>query len=171
MEWLGLLLLYLISGFMKKRQQDAKRREIESEPDWDIPEETPPEKQKTNLDQMLKDLFDQASKFDPEAMITQQFEDDEESELDDLETVTESAEEFEDQILRPDEHDLSHIDEQTEAFEEKIYHSKLADRKEQHFGKKWRKTGQLRTELFENKKSLKKAIILKEVLDKPLALR
>ena len=171
MEWLGLLLLYLISGYMKKRQQDAKRREIESDPDWDISEETPQEKPKTNLDQMLKDLFDQASKFDPEAMITQQFEDDEESDLDELETVTESAEEFENEILQPDEHDLSSIDEQAEAFEEKIYHSELADRKEQHYGKKWKNKGQLRAELFENKKSLKKAIILKEVLDKPLALR
>ena len=35
MEWLGVLLLYLISGFMKKRQQNIKRREIESDPEWD----------------------------------------------------------------------------------------------------------------------------------------
>ena len=35
MEWLGVLLLYLISGFMKKRQQNSKRREIESDPEWD----------------------------------------------------------------------------------------------------------------------------------------
>ena len=36
MEWLGILLLYLISGFMKKREQNQKRKEIESEPDWDL---------------------------------------------------------------------------------------------------------------------------------------
>ena len=35
MEWLGVVLLYLISGFMKKRQQNARRRKIESDPDWD----------------------------------------------------------------------------------------------------------------------------------------
>ena len=35
MEWLGVVLLYLLSGFMKKRQQNARRREIESDPDWD----------------------------------------------------------------------------------------------------------------------------------------
>ena len=35
MEWLGVVLLYLISGFMKKRQQNARRREIESDSDWD----------------------------------------------------------------------------------------------------------------------------------------
>ena len=35
MEWLGVLLLYLISGFMKKRQQNKNRKIIESDPDWD----------------------------------------------------------------------------------------------------------------------------------------
>ena len=59
MEWLGLLLLYLISGFMKKRQQATKRREIESDPDWEVSEKSNPEKSKSNLDQVLQDLFDQ----------------------------------------------------------------------------------------------------------------
>jgi len=40
MEWLGILLLYLISGYIKKRNQDAKRRDIESDPDWDMPQNT-----------------------------------------------------------------------------------------------------------------------------------
>ena len=34
MEWLGVLLLYLISGFMKKRQHNKNRKFIESDPDW-----------------------------------------------------------------------------------------------------------------------------------------
>jgi len=62
MEWLGILLLYLISGYMKKRNQDAKRRDIESDPDWDIPQDSPAEGPKPNLDQMLSDLFGQAFK-------------------------------------------------------------------------------------------------------------
>ena len=56
MEWLGVLLLYLISGFMKKRQQNLKRREIESDPEWDSEkisseniEESP-----NSLDQLLE---------------------------------------------------------------------------------------------------------------------
>ncbi len=65
----------------------------------------------------------------------------------------------------------SHIDEQSEAFQENIYHSNLANRPELHFGKRWAKKNALRSELFNSNKSLKKAIILKEVLDKPLALR
>ena len=60
MEWLGVLLLYLISGFMKKRQQNIKRREIESDPEWDsekISSENIKESP-SSLDQMLNDLFE-----------------------------------------------------------------------------------------------------------------
>ena len=33
MEWLGILILYIVSGFLKKRQNNQKRREIESDPE------------------------------------------------------------------------------------------------------------------------------------------
>ena len=162
MEWLGLLLLYLISGYVKKRQQNQKRREIEEDPEWDSETVTPSRESSKNLDQLLNDLFNQATSLDPELPTpTIQVED---PEFDQLETSTE-------EIIDPDEIDLSEIDEQAEAFEEKIYHSKLADRKEMHFGNKWFKTNNLREELFKSKKVLKKSIIVKEVLDKPLALR
>ena len=60
MEWLGVLLLYLISGFMKKRQQNLKRREIESDPEWEsgkISSENV-EESPNSLDQLLNDLFE-----------------------------------------------------------------------------------------------------------------
>ena len=66
MEWLGILLLYLISGYMKKRNQDAKRRDIESDPNWDMPPDSPAEGPQPNLDSMLSDLFGQAFKGEPE---------------------------------------------------------------------------------------------------------
>ena len=169
MEWLGLLLLYLISGYMKKRQQKAKNREIELDPDWDIPEESSPEKSKSNIEQMLQNLFDQARQFEPEAELKQQFE--KESDLDDLGAITEELNDLEDQILEQDEDDLSKVDEKVETFEEKIYHSELADRNQQHFGNKWEKKKKLRLKLFGSNKTLKTAIILKEVLDKPIGLR
>ena len=60
MEWLGVVLLFLISWFMKKRQQNLKRRKIESDPEWDSEkisseniEESP-----SSLDQLLNDLFE-----------------------------------------------------------------------------------------------------------------
>ena len=162
MEWLGLLLLYLISGYVKKRQQNQKRREIEEDPEWDSETVTPSRESSKNLDQLLNDLFNQATSLDPELPTpTMQVED---PEFDQLETSTE-------EIIDPDEIDLSEIDEQAETFEEKIYHSELADRKEMHFGKKWLKIINLRKELFNSNNALQKSIIIKEVLDKPLALR
>ncbi|SVB97131.1 uncharacterized protein METZ01_LOCUS249985, partial [marine metagenome] len=55
MEWLGLLLVYIISAFLKKKQQKKVRRKIESEPDW----ESPPSfgSPRPKLDQILEDLF------------------------------------------------------------------------------------------------------------------
>ena len=169
MEWLGLLLLYFISAFMKKRQQNKKQQQIESDPGWDSEKDAPPQEPGQNLDQLLNDLFGQGANLDPESVpIPIQTED---SELDQLETVTEEVDDFVEGILDPDEIDLSKIDEQAEVFEEKIYHSKLADRKEMHFGKKWLEKTDLRKELFNSKKAVQKSIIIKEVLDKPLALR
>lgn len=158
MEWLGILFLYLISGYMKKRNQDAKRRDIESDPDWDMPQDSPAEGAQPNLDSMLSDLFGQAFKGEPEVPPVQ-------------DSVEETVESESYSVPEHIEEHSSHIEEQAEAFEENIYHSDLANRKELHLGKKWKTKHALRSELFENKKSLKKAIILKEVLDKPLALR
>ena len=169
MEWLGLLLLYLISAYIKKRQQNQKRQQIESDPGWDSEKDAPPQEPGQKLDQLLNDLFDQTTNLDPESPTTPiQTED---SEFDQLETPTEEIDDFVEEIIDPDEIDLSEIDEQAEAFEEKIYHSKLADRKALHFGKKWLKKNNLRKKVFNSKKALKNSIIVKEVLDKPLALR
>ena len=158
MEWLGILLLYLISGYMKKRNQDAKRRDIESDPDWDMPQDSPAEGSQPNLDSMLSDLFGQAFKGEPKVPPVQ-------------DSVEETVESEPYHVPEHIEEHSSHIDEQSQAFEENIYHSNLANRKELHIGKKWAKKKALRSDLFNSNKSLKKAIILKEVLDKPLALR
>ena len=157
MEWLGILLLYLISGYMKKRNQDAKRQDIESDPDWDTPKDSTAEVPQPTLDSMLSDLFGQEYKVEPDP-----------SAQDDIEETVESEPYH---VPEHIEEHSSHIDEQSEAFEENIYHSTLANRLELHFGNKWSKKNALRSKLFNSNKSLKKAIILKEVLDKPLGLR
>ena len=58
-----------------------------------------------------------------------------------------------------------------EDFDNAIYHSNLADRKELHLGNKWNKKADLKKVLFSSKMTLKKAVVLKEILDRPLALR
>ena len=170
MEWLGILLLYLISGFMKKREQNQKRKDIESEPDWDLDDSNVFEKPESDLGQLLNDLFEQNPKT-PEASPLISDVINEESENLENENTGEFSDEVLDDVLVDDEQGLSEIDEKVEDFEDRIYHSKLADRRELHLGKKWDKQTNLRLELFNSKKTLKRAIILKEILDKPLALR
>ena len=63
MEWLGVLLLYLISGFMKKRQQNKNREIIESDPSWDNEEAFEKEDSSNNIEQLLNDLFEQNPKI------------------------------------------------------------------------------------------------------------
>ena len=170
MEWLGILLLYLISGFMKKREQNQKRKEIESEPDWDLDDSNVFEKPESDLGQLLNDLFEQNPKT-PEASPLISDVINEESENLENENTGEFSDEVLADVLVDDEQGLSEIDEKVEDFEDRIYHSKLADRRELHLGNKWDKQTNLRLELFNSKKTLKRAIILKEILDKPLALR
>ena len=170
MEWLGILLLYLISGFMKKREQNQKRKEIESEPDWDLNDSNVFEKPESDLGQLLNDLFEQNPKT-PEAspLISDVIND--ESENLENENTGEFSDEIFDDVLVDDEQGLSEIDEKVEEFEDRIYHSELAERRELHLGNKWNKQTNLKLELFNSKKTLKRAIIIKEILDKPLALR
>ena len=159
MEWLGVLLLYLISGFMKKRQQNLKRREIESDPEWNSEkisseniEESP-----SSLDQLLNDLFEDNPKTpEPTPLIRQ-------------EVRNVNAE----PLSKHEEHkiDDSSLVENKEDSEQKTLQSNLSERDEQHLGNKWQKKVNIRRNLFKSQQGIKKSIITKEVLDQPLALR
>ena len=167
MEWLGVVLLYLLSGFMKKRQQNARRREIESDPDWDSVNNSPyQEKEPSNkLEELLNDLFEDNPKT---------------PEIDPLSRVlvkkvnkTPLNGGNKENIVKMDldENIVVKKDENIKTSNKDVYHSELADRKEQHLGKKWRRRKNIRKILFSSKRSIKKSIIIKEVLDKPIALR
>ena len=167
MEWLGVVLLYLLSGFIKKRQQNARRREIESDPDWDSENtHSYQEKDSSNkLDQLLNDLFEDNPKtpeIDPLSRVLVQ-DANKASFIGDDEKIIEKNDLDEDSVIK----DQKNI----EALNTDTYHSKLADRKEQHLGNKWHKRKNIRKNLFSSKSSIKKSIIIKEVLDKPIALK
>lgn len=167
MEWLGVLLLYLLSGFMKKRQQNARRREIESDPNWDSKNNSSyQEKEPSNkLDRLLNDLFEDNPKIpeiDPLSRELVQNENKSPLNGDDQKTVEKT--DLNENIVINERDNI-------ETLNKNIYHSELADRKEQHLGKKWRRTKNIRKNLFRSKRSIKKSIIIKEVLDKPIALR
>ncbi len=167
MEWLGVLLLYLVSGFFKKREQNKKRAEIESDPNWDPETDTVDDHPGYRFDQLLNDLFE---KNPQTPRITESLRDSIKTEqnsdsFDVIESgLNENFSEYdEDKIIEPDQ--------KIESFEDKIYHSNLADRKELHLGNKWSKSINMKQELFNSKKLLRKSMIIKEILDKPLSLR
>ena len=169
MEWLGLLLLYAISGYMKKRQQNEKRRQIENSPDWDPDVDKRDNDQPTNFNQLFNDLFESNPKT-PKAITS----------IKDIlfeENINSEEESFikdEDDLIpqiRDEQENLPEIDEKNKKFKDNIYHSELAKKEELHFGKKWDKQKNLRLTLFKSKSALKKAIVVKEILDKPLSLR
>ena len=163
MEWLGLLLLYIISAFLKKKRQKTVRRKIESEPDWESPPSS--ESQGPKLDQILKDLFSGSDdvKLEPNP----EFENEAESAMDELEHISEEVEEFDEQAIHSQDSDLTQID----AFDEQIYHSELSVKTDSQEGIKKFMKESLVSGLFKSPNSLRRAIVLKEILDKPLALR
>ena len=169
MEWLGVLLLYLISGFMKKRQQNKNREMIESDPSWDNEEAFEKEDSSNNIEQLLNDLFEQNPKITQSSSVVKEvLVEENNNQLEEfLETKPEEL--LEEKII--DEDNLISLEDQTDNFEDNIYHSKLADRKELHFGNKWKDKINLKEELFNSRKSLRRSILIKEVLDKPLAMR
>ena len=167
MEWLGVVLLYLLSGFMKKRQQNARRRKIESDPDWDSENDfSYKEKEPLNkLDQILNDLFEDNPKtpeINPLSRELVQNANKAPLNGDDKKTIEKN--DLDENIIIKEQDNI-------ETLKKDIYHSELADRKEQHLGKKWRRRKNIRKNLFRSKRSIKKSIIIKEVLDKPIALR
>jgi len=168
MEWLGLLLLYIISGYMKKRQQAEKRKEIESAPDWEDGIDYDNQADSGNIENFLNDLFETNPKVPNPSPLAKKIIDNESKEI--LQEDLIVSHELIDEDIQSNDEDLTDIDEQLEKFENNIYHSKLSERKEMHLGNKWSRKN-VREGFFDSKKSLKKAIILKEILDKPLSIR
>ena len=169
MERLGLLLLNIISGYMKKRQQAEKRKEIESAPDWEDGIDYDKQANPGNIENFLNDLFETNPKVPNPSPLAKNIIKNEREEIlkDDLIV----SHELIDEDIQSNDEDLTDIDEQLEKFENNIYHSKLSEKKEMHLGNKWSRKRNVRKDFFESKKSLKKAIILKEILDKPLSIR
>tara|TARA_B100001175_G_scaffold133368_1_gene113392 strand:+ start:475 stop:987 length:513 start_codon:yes stop_codon:yes gene_type:complete len=169
MEWLGILILYLVSGFLKKRQNNQKRREIESDPDWDSDTNLVKEPS-NNIEQLFNDLFEQNPKvLKPDLKFNEIIDETTENlQIEDIDVdIDEPLNEFDNSSIE----NLSKIDNQRERFEENIYHSELAEREELHFGNKWLTKKRLKDELFKSNQSLRKSIIIKEILDKPLSMR
>ena len=164
-NWVFLLLLYILFGWMKKKQQVKARKEIEDQEDWD--KDTTPVSGFGVLDEFLKGqgLIDEDQRpgesvpqdenayldSRPDLPIDEAIDagsNDDLDRLDQLETISEEIESFEDNILK------------TKSF--------IAPGSQ----RKYSKHGTINTvRLLSNASTLKDAIIIKEILDKPRSLR
>ena len=164
-NWVFLLLLYILFGWMKKKQQVKARKEIEDQEDWD--KDTTPVSGFGVLDEFLKGqgLMDEDQRSeesvpqDENAYLDSRMDhptdetidagsNDDLDRLDQLESISEKIESFEDNILKTG--------------------SSLAP-ESQHKYPKHRTINAIR--LLSNASTLKDAIIIKEILDKPRSLR
>jgi hypothetical protein len=152
-ESIGLLLVYLVSGYLNKRKKEQKNSDLEKQ--QESSEKLIEDK---GFDELLINFFkdnNSSNTLEPEVL--------EDGELDG-ETYIEdqnNIEKSEDKELYKDE----------ETLKEQIYHSKLADRKEQQLGNKWNRKEDLKKKFFKSSEMLKKAFILKEILDDPVSLK
>ena len=164
-NWVFLLLLYVLFGWMKKRHQVKARKKIQDQEDWD--KDTTPVSEFGVLNEFLKGqgLIDEDKRSgesvqqDENAYLDSQLDlpideaidtssNDDLDRLDQLETISEGIESFEDNILK------------TKSF--------LAPGSKH----KHSKHGAINAvRLLSNASTLKDAIIIKEILDKPRSLR
>ena len=152
-EGIGLLLIYLVSGYLNKRkkEQQSSVSEQEQEKSKELVEDK-------GIDELLLNLFsDKNSSSMIESDLIEDGEFDDETFIKDQDKIEKSKE-------NPPVEDKK-------DFKEQVYHSKLANRKEQQLGNKWNKKEDLKRKFFKSPEMLKKAFILKEILDDPVGLK
>ena len=152
-EGIGLLLIYLVSGYLNKRkkEQQSSVSEQEQEKSKELVEDK-------GFDELLLNLFsDKNSSSMIESDLIEDGEFDDETFIKDQDKIEKSEE-------NPPVEDKK-------DFKEQVYHSKLANRKEQQLGNKWNKKEDLKRKFFKSPEMLKKAFILKEILDDPVGLK
>ena len=155
MEWLFLLLFYALSVYLKNRKQKAAHKEIEDDPDWD-PEEKPETVKGVDL---LEKFLASKGLIEQEA-VSEKPGSEESSEID-FELVSEEQ--------------VTPVPEDLESFNQGKIERREKDRRFTDRDHKILKpvTGDYEKlkQIFDSPDSLKRGIIIKEILDKPLALR
>ena len=152
-EGIGLLLIYLVSGYLNKRkkEQQSSISEQEQEKSKELVEDK-------GIDELLLNLFsDKNSSSMIESDLIEDGEFDDETFIKDQDNIEKSEQ-------NPPVEDKK-------DFKDQVYHSKLAEREEQQLGNKWNKKEDLKRKFFKSPEMLKKAFILKEILDDPVGLK
>ena len=153
--WLPIAALYLLSAFMKKRKQQAARRELEQE------DSVPDSEQKQTLFQakFLQDLFgDMKNMAERSGLVSEQ-------EKDDF-IIPEADEsiEYEQELFDKD------LDPELIEPLETIFKD-ISEQAPKLLKIDWEGTHHYLIPILRDRHHLKRAIVLKEILDKPRAMR
>ena len=151
MEGIAVMILYLVIGFFKNRKDKMKRKKIKEDPDWDSEKKTEPD---ISINNVLNNIFDNSIEGYERAINENKTikvkEEQEKPFKNELENNYESN--FNKTNLNKDQKSVR------KSFQNKIKKEKKENKKP-------------KLELLKNRESIKKAIILKEILDKPLGIR
>ena len=151
MEGIAVMILYLVIGFFKNRKDKMKRKKIKDDPDWDSGKKTEPD---IGINNILNNIFDNSIEGYERAINENKTikvkEEQEKPFKNELENNYESN--FNKTNLNKDQKGVR------KTFQNKIKKEKKENKKP-------------KLELLKNRESIKKAIILKEILDKPLGMR
>lgn len=151
MEGIAVMILYLVIGFFKNRKDKMKRKKIKEDPDWDS--EKKPESD-ISINNILNNIFDNSIEG-YEGVIN-------ESKIIKVKEEKKKLSENElENNLESDFNKTNLSEDQKKA--KQPFHNKL--KKEKKENKK------LKIEFLKDGPSMKRAIILKEILDKPLGMR
>jgi len=155
MEGILLMLLYLVFGFFKNRTDKMKRKKIQSDPNWDSEMKEQPSFNFDNfLDNILDDNRGKKNNSKKDNIINNN------ENLKNINYEKEEEGNLKEQKFQNNTKTIKDISKKENLKEKKLNVGSFNKNKKSKINL-----------IFKNKSSIKKAIILKEILDKPLGLR
>jgi len=148
MEGIAVMILYLVIGFFKNRKDKMKRKKIKEDPDWDSEKKPEPD---IGINNILNNIFDNSIEGYKEVI----------NESENIKVKEEKKKLSKNELennLEPNFNKTNLIKDQKEARQPLQNKLKKENKK-------------LKLEFLKDGESMKKAIILKEILDKPLGMR
>ena len=150
MEGIAVMILYLVIGFFKNRKDKMKRKKIKEDPDWDSKKPEPD----ISIDNILNNIFDDSVEGYKEVISDHKTikvkEEKKKLRYNELENNLESN--FDKTNMRKDQKEVR------QPLQNKLKREKKENKKS-------------KIKFIKDRESMKRAIILKEVLDKPLGFR
>ena len=151
MEGIAVMILYLVIGFFKNRKDKMKRKKIKEDPDWDSEKKPRPD---NSINNILNNIFDNSIQGYEEAINENKI----------IKVKEEQEKPFKNELENNYESNSNKINlNKDQKRVRKTLQNKIKKEKKEN------KKSKLK--FLKDRESIKKAIILKEILDKPLGMR